>query len=147
MIVFFDEMTDVEKEKLKAVTENNMPLLEECMNKEQANILKLRGLDKKREQIQCDLSFEKLSFKEIIPLLAGEDKMELGSMLNEILIAVSLYKKYSENAKTAIEVNIHIINQILNQMKNKKDTKGISTYSLKKKTDITTTRNLTSRKI
>ena len=147
LIVFFEEMSDVEKEKLKAVTENNILLLEECMNKEQANILRLRGLDKKREQIQSALSFEKLSFKEIIQLLPEENKTEMNALLNELSLAVSLYKKYSENAKTAIEVNLHSIDHILEHMKHQKNIKNTVYHPLKNKNGIYSNKSITNRKI
>ena len=48
-IQLFDELIPVEQEKLDAAIKNRITFVEECMNKEQAAVLKLRGLEQKRE--------------------------------------------------------------------------------------------------
>ena len=47
MISLFEGFLPLEQEKLKAVQENKLTVLEDCMTREQAVVLKLRGLEKK----------------------------------------------------------------------------------------------------
>ena len=65
---FLKEITDLEKKKFDFVLKNNISRVEECMKSEQAMMLKLRGLDRKREAVQKELGFENMSFKEIIEI-------------------------------------------------------------------------------
>lgn len=46
LIQFFDELTQVEKTKLQAAIQNDIPTLEDCMKKEQVELLKFRGMEK-----------------------------------------------------------------------------------------------------
>ena len=51
-IKLFEQFQKLENEKLKAVEENNLVVLEQCINKEQAFSLALRGIEQKREKLQ-----------------------------------------------------------------------------------------------
>lgn len=46
----FQQLVAIEQEKLQAVTEGNLALLNDCMRKEQAASLALRGLEQQRSQ-------------------------------------------------------------------------------------------------
>ena len=59
-IALFDALIEVEQEKLIAAKKNRVTFVEEAMKKEQVFILKLRGFDKKREQLQQKLGFYSL---------------------------------------------------------------------------------------
>lgn len=120
LIQFFDELIQTENEKLEAISKNNVFKLEDCMKKEQVSILKLKGLDKKRESIQSDLSFDNLSFREILSRLDISEKSKLNPLFRQLEEKVHFYNNISQSAKTAIEVNIHTIDKkisLLNQEK------------------------------
>ena len=55
LITLLEEFNEIETAKLDAIQKNRVTFVEENMKKEQAGIMKLRGLDKKRESIQKDL--------------------------------------------------------------------------------------------
>ena len=49
MIALFEENLPLEQEKLRAVQEDDVAAVEDCMKREQAVVLQMRGLEKKRE--------------------------------------------------------------------------------------------------
>ena len=49
LITLLEEFNEIETAKLDAIQKNRVNFVEENMKKEQAGIMKLRGLDKKRE--------------------------------------------------------------------------------------------------
>lgn len=51
-IQLFDSLNRIEQEKLDAALKNRVSFVEDCMKKEQAAILRMRGLEQKREEAQ-----------------------------------------------------------------------------------------------
>lgn len=132
LISFFEELTKTESEKLKAVTETDMEKLDECMKKEQAAILKLRGLDKKREDIQSQLSFSGLTFSQILEKLPQDEKLELQTYFDRLNTVYKAFKNADNSAKKAIEVNLYSIDRILgdfNKKLNRNNTPKDITYN------------------
>lgn len=113
MIQFFTDLYAIEKEKLEAAQKRNLIDLEECMKKEQAALLRLRGLDKKREDIQKALSFENLSFREILQKVEGNEQKELKTLFDSLQNQYTLYNSISSSVKEIIENNLYKVDQIL----------------------------------
>ena len=65
-IDFFDNLIPIEQEKLEAAIKNRVSFVEECMHKEQAAVLRLRGLEQKREKEQEKLGMKDYSFRQIL---------------------------------------------------------------------------------
>ena len=65
-ICFFDELIPLEQEKLDAAVKNRVSFIEECMHKEQAAILRLRGLEQKRDKTQEKLGIKDYTFRQIL---------------------------------------------------------------------------------
>lgn len=128
LIELLNNLITIEETKLNAVSENNLSKLDKCITEEQAYIMQLRGLDKKREQIQSSLGFENLTFSEIISNLPDIHKDECKDMYDQLLNKTNDFKSISSSVKTAIEVNLHSIDSIINKLKNdSKGSKKIST--------------------
>ena len=121
----FLELAATEQEKLKAITGNNLKGLEESMKKEQVSIMKLKGLEKRREESQAALGLLNMSFKEIIEKLDGEQVLDLGQLYTNLEEALTLFNKNAESAKTAIETNLYSIDSVLQQLNEKGNTKEI----------------------
>ena len=118
----FLELAATEQEKLKAITGNNLKGLEESMKKEQVSIMKLKGLEKRREESQAALGLLNMSFKEIIEKLDGEQVLDLGQLYTNLEEALTLFNKNAESAKTAIETNLYSIESALEQLNEKENT-------------------------
>lgn len=125
MADFFDEFQLIEREKLEAVANNNIRKLEECMRKEQAEILVLRGLEKKQIEIQRVLGYEGLTFKEIIGLIPEANKNELEIIYSRLSDSLEKFTVTTESVKEAIDENLHIIDNVLGKMVSiKKESNG-----------------------
>lgn len=120
IISFFEELTLVEQNKLEAIHTNNIARMEEYMKKEQAFILKLRGMDKKREQIQKELGYENFTYREIIDHSPDDIKDTLNQLYQKLEQKLTVYKSVSNHANSAIELNIHKIDTVIEKLKEKK---------------------------
>lgn len=125
MIEFFEQFQALEKAKLEAVSRNDILYLEECMKKEQAEILVLRGLERKQIEVQKELGFENATFREIIDLVPVEQKAELEAMYKQLSNSIDIFKSTTEGIKKSIELNLYAIENALNKMvENKKHSNG-----------------------
>lgn len=125
MIDFFEQFQLLEKEKLDAVSRNDIIELENCMKKEQAEILLLRGLERKQARIQKELGFENATFREIIDLATVDQKPELEAMYKQLLNSLETFKSTTEGIKKTIELNLYAMeNAIQKMVENKKHSNG-----------------------
>lgn len=113
LIQLFGALTEVEQTKLNAAVENKISFVEECMKKEQAAVLRLRGLDQRREKAQKELGLEGASFREILEQVSEEEEKELRPLFQELSDKLSRFQSVSDSAKDIIEVNLHTIKKQL----------------------------------
>ena len=98
-IDLFRSLTTVEQQKLDAAVANDLSILEDCMKKEQAFVLRLRGLEQQRDTLQRKLKMKDLKFREI---------------LSRVSEKVRIFQSINASAQDAISVNLHKIQSVLN---------------------------------
>ena len=121
----------IEENKLSAILEKNLIKLDACMKDEQVQVMKLRGLEKNRERIQYALGYGNLTFKQIIETTQGNEKKEAQKLFNNLQKATNDFNIINNSVKTALEVNLHSINSVLEKT---------NTNSLQKKNTSKTNR-------
>ncbi|MFT4008111.1 MAG: flagellar export chaperone FlgN [Lacrimispora sp.] len=118
LILLFKDLIQVEETKLEAASKNRVTYVEDCMNKEQAAILKLRGLEKKRETVQEKLGFKGYTFQQILSETTGEDQDQLRKLFDTLSRQVRQFQDTNESARSMIEINLHMINKAINNSQN-----------------------------
>lgn len=114
MIQLFQDLVSVEQVKLEAAKKNRVTYVEDCMNKEQAAILKLRGLDKKREDCQEQLGMKGDTFQQILSKVSEDDsRNRLKELFDRLSRQVRLFQEISDAARTMIELNLHMIDKAI----------------------------------
>lgn len=114
-ILLFQELIQIEETKLEAAKKNRITHMEDCMNREQAAILKLRGLEKKREAAQEKLGFKGYTFQQILAETTDGDGDRLRILFNTLSDRVRHFQETNECARSMIEINLHMINKAINQ--------------------------------
>lgn len=125
LIALLEEFNKTETEKLDAVQRNLVTFVEEAMKKEQAYILKLRGLDRKRESIQKDLGWEGLTFQQILSQANDIETKELQPLFDQLSHIMAQFIDTKDSAQKALEVNLHHINSLIG----KKAAEGNNSYN------------------
>lgn len=115
LIHLFEHLCEVERKKLQTVEKNRVTLLEDCMNEEQAAILKLRGLDSRREKCQERLGFKDKTFRQILEHITDEERADLQPIFHQLTERVTEFRELSDSAKAMIEINLHHINNIITE--------------------------------
>lgn len=114
LINLFEELTGIEQLKLEAAEKNRITHVEDCINQEQAAILKLRGLDKKREIYQEQLGYKNYTFQQILSETSEEEYYPLKKLFDSLSYQVRQFQNVNESARSMIEINLHMINKALN---------------------------------
>lgn len=99
----------LEEEKLKAVRDNKVSFVEDCMLKEQAVLLKMRGLEQKREQILKAAGYEGKTLREILEKVSPEERARLQPVIDEFLTNVQNFNSLNEESMKLIRLNLHQI--------------------------------------
>lgn len=142
-IDFFDNLIPIEQEKLEAAIKNRVSFVEECMHKEQAAVLRLRGLEQKREREQENLGMKDYTFRQILEKVPAEVSSVLKPLFDRMSEQVTQFQSISDSAKDIIEVNLHVIQSSLAEQ-----TPGRETYSASGKKNNTENHNhFTSRSV
>lgn len=113
MIALFEEQLPLEQEKLRAVQEDDVAAVEECMKREQAVVLKLRGLEQKREKIQKDNGWDGMTFREIIDLAPEEKQLSYRQLLEKLQNSISLFQDMNECAMDTMRIHQREIEKVI----------------------------------
>ena len=115
-LALFDELNDYENKKLDAIAANDVIQLDQYMNDEQAYLMKMRGLDQKREKLQKQLGVPGLTFKEIIEKFDGGDKETLAGLYDELSSKSADLKNAISATKRAIDMHLNSISALLEKI-------------------------------
>lgn len=113
LIALFDEFQPLEEEKLEAAKAQDISKVEDCMNREQAMSLKLRGLDNKREAIQKEYGWEGMTFRQILEVISPEQRGRFQPIFDEVENKMTLFQSTNESALEIISLHLRRINQTL----------------------------------
>ena len=108
LIELFRQLTPLEEKKMEAAKENNVVFIEDCMVKEQAAILKLKGLENEREKIQEKLGMKGLTFREILEKFP-EEAESLRPLFSELTTQIQMFQEINDGANSVIKTNLHQI--------------------------------------
>jgi hypothetical protein len=123
LIHLFQDLIQIEQDKLVAAQKNRITFVEDSMNKEQAAILKLKGLDRKRENCQEQLGYKGCTFRQILSKVSGDNYVQLKQLFEELSEHVILFQDINESAQSLIEIKLHKIDKAIINSQNKKANK------------------------
>lgn len=126
LIALFEGLIPVEQEKLDAAIKNRVSFVEECMHKEQAFILQLKGLEQRREAQQKLLGMEDHTFRQILEEVPEETAVVLTPLFNRLGAQIRQFQSINASAKDIMEVNLHVIHSALAKQAVEKETYSAS---------------------
>lgn len=115
LIQLFQELIQIEQCKLTAAEKKRITHIEHCINQEQAAVMKLRGLEKKRELCLTKLGFSGCSFQEILVRTSASEQSRLRPLFHTLSQNIRQFQDINESARTMIEVNLYLINKAISE--------------------------------
>ena len=119
-------MLDFETEKRRALLDSDMNNLSAVLQSQQATMMKLENLEKKRISAQEKAGFSDMKAEEIIEKITDEkEKQSFTSTVNELRTLVEEIQKLNKISIDIAKSNLKIANTILQQQPN--ETTGVYT--------------------
>jgi len=115
LILLFQDLIQIEQTKLDAVKNNRITYVEDCMNREQAAIMRMRGLDKKREICQEKLGFKNYTFQQILTESKNHESLQLKQLFDKLSNQVRQFQRVNEGVHSLIEINLYSINKTISK--------------------------------
>jgi len=120
------KMLDFETEKRRALLDSDMNNLSGVLQSQQATMMKLENLEKKRISAQEKAGFSDMKAEEIIEKITDEkEKQSFTSTVNELRTLVEEIQKLNKISIDIAKSNLKIANTILQQQPN--ETTGVYT--------------------
>lgn len=119
-IMLLNDIIDTANRKFDAIAANDINALNKCISEDEANSLKFKGFDKKRETM-CE-NFGVKTFSEYIARLDGEEK-EHALKIHELLTdRAEVLKAINSTNERCIKLNLMQIDGVLEMLGGKSQT-------------------------
>ena len=107
-----DELTELERTKIRAVGSSDLEELEACMKQEQVVSLSLRGMDQKRDKLLSALGIEGVRLRDLVEHAPDELKQETKEAAEALRRQYAIFQTTSEASRNALEIHLHIIEEL-----------------------------------
>ena len=115
-LALFNDLISLEVKKTDAITENDVTLLDQYMNDEQAYLLQMRGLDYKREKMQEQLGAQGLTFRQMIDEFEAPEREGFEKLYEELSAKSAELKKAIAETRRLIDMHLNSINTLLDKL-------------------------------
>ena len=116
-----DELTELQKEKTRAVRMDDLLAVNECMKKEQVISLSLRGMEIQREKLLRELGLEKFPLSAMPEHGPSEVRAEARRAAQRLRDRYLIYKSAAQTSRSALEMNLHQIEKMLAEKRHDDD--------------------------
>ena len=107
-----EQLAALEQTKAKAVSQGDLPGVEECMKKEQVVSLSLRGLDQKRDKMLAEMGLTGVHLRELAAHAPEEMYYETKDAAEKLRQQYEMYQAASKVAMDTLECNLRAIERI-----------------------------------
>ncbi len=114
----FEELLKSADQKLDAARNNHIVGIDDCLRREQAILMKLKGLENKRDKMMGELGYGNKTGNEIIDLVEKESKREYTHALQQLNHAVMLYRNIHQEIMVLINCNVKQIEKQMIEKQN-----------------------------
>ena len=108
-----NHLIEIVKQKLEAIQNHELDVLNECIKQEQAVSLTLRGLEQKRGKLLAAIGCEKVPLSEMPRRCPEEHRARMQELVNQLLTADKVYKSVQAPSRTIMERDLRSIRKEL----------------------------------
>lgn len=102
-----EQIARVEKTKAAAVSTQHHNVLDDCIQEEQALLLKLRGLEQHRIKLQKTLGWPSLTLRQILETASPDQTEALAPVFEELDQQLRRLQNARESAERILKVRLH----------------------------------------
>lgn len=115
---FYKEFLSFEQNKLEAVEQNRLELLDGLVRQEEVYLLKSKGMEQNRISYQEENGLGGKTLREIIDLTTDSNKEELQNLFTELNGVVNEIQHTNEKCSIAIKTRLSAIDRAMDKIKN-----------------------------
>ncbi len=115
---FYREFLKLEREKYDVVAAGRLEKLDACMKREQAFVLKARGLDRERQKLMDETPTPHAALRELLPACPPEKRERARSLYGSLSAAVGELRKANDRCQKLTRVRLNQISRIRSKIEN-----------------------------
>lgn len=108
-----EQLTEIEQEKTAAVSRGDVAGVDECMKREQALSMSLRGLDQRREKLLEQLGLKGVPLRELADHAPEELLMDVKATAGRLRSQYAQFQAASEVARATLECHLRAIEKAM----------------------------------
>ena len=110
----FDKISELERGKIQAVRDGDLDVLNDCIRREQALSLAVRGADQKRERLMRELGLRDVPLRQLPEICPPEYRAETKQVVDSVRQRYEVLANSRKAARTVLECGLH---KLENQLK------------------------------
>ena len=112
----FDQLNDLQLEKIQAVRQDDLQALDHCMQREQAISLKIRGMQRQKEKVDEALGLKNIPLRQISEHLPEADREQLTPTIRRFKESYELYSSAASASRAVLETTLQEIDRALEEV-------------------------------
>jgi Fe-S oxidoreductase len=98
-----DGLLQIESEKIKSIAADELDAVGQCMRKEEAEMLRIKGIDSRREKLLKEMGFEGMTFGQVTEASAAVQKKELQPLYTQMKEKTERLQALAASTKNMLE--------------------------------------------
>lgn len=117
LLEFYQKFLKLEQEKQEYLKQNKLDRLDECIKREQAFILKARGLELERMELLRKVQYPNAKFRELIPEFPSESRELAKNLYDSLSSVLTDMKKTNKENQLLTERKLRRASVVLEKLK------------------------------
>lgn len=113
---FYDEMVDLWQRKVEILRRNMLHEMENQSKREEAGMLRARGLEKRRLDMQTKIGYPNVKLQTMIDQTQGTTQQELREIKTRLNRSVTMLKSLNETCAMLVEDRLNFIDEKVQQL-------------------------------
>ncbi|HHV31914.1 MAG: flagellar protein FlgN [Ruminococcaceae bacterium] len=122
---FYKDFFQLESEKFEDISMNRLNKLDECVNREEAFMLKSRGLEAERDRLVAKAGNPKATFKELIPLFEPPQREQIQQIYDELYQVLRSFKEINLRCNYLTELRLRRVQADIKKLEKRPDLQKI----------------------
>ena len=108
-----EKLTAIEQEKTAAVSNHNVSAVDDCMKREQALSLSLRGLDQKRQRALSQMNLQGVNLRGLPDHAPDDLLMDVKAACQTLQSRYRLFQNASQVARDTLECHLRAVEKVM----------------------------------
>jgi len=115
---FYQEFLEIETNKHEVISQNDVKQLDRFVTKEQAYLLKSKGLEAQRQKMMDSYGFKDTTLNEFLPHLDSSVQEKADTLYHDLSDVLMDFKAMNTRCNSLIELRLHRIGNSIKHLEN-----------------------------